>query len=58
MDVELPDKSEKEKCKALLYAIGQEGREIYHAFLLTKERETNSISSLRNLKISTFPKPM
>ncbi|XP_062596544.1 uncharacterized protein LOC134257995 [Saccostrea cucullata] len=26
------DKSEKEKCKALLYVIGQEGREIYNTF--------------------------
>ena len=32
LEVTLNDRSEKEKCKATLYVIGLEGREIYNTF--------------------------
>ena len=32
LEVTLNERSEKEKCKAILYVIGLEGREIYNTF--------------------------
>jgi len=47
--------SEKEKCSALLYVIGQSGREIYNTMTLTEE-ETNKIDVLF-AKFEAYCKP-
>ena len=37
IELSMSDKSEKEKCSAFLYIIGQAGRDIFNAFVLTAE---------------------
>ncbi|MCG7876437.1 MAG: RNase H-like domain-containing protein [Candidatus Thiodiazotropha endolucinida] len=45
LDVAMADKSEKEQCKALLYIIGKDGREIYNTFVL-QEAEQDKLAPL------------
>ncbi|XP_060073561.1 uncharacterized protein K02A2.6-like [Ylistrum balloti] len=47
LDIAMSDKSEKEKCSAFLYIIGQDGREIYNTFTFTEE-EKDKIEVLIN----------
>ena len=39
IELSMSDKSEKEKCNAFLYIIGQAGRNIFNAFVLTAEEQ-------------------
>lgn len=34
LDVAMSETEEKDKCKALLYVIGQDGRDIYNTFII------------------------
>ena len=46
LDVSMPDKSDKEKAKAFLYLIGQQGREIYRTMEFTTEAKDRTIKEL------------
>ena len=46
LDVAMPDKSDKEKAKAFLYIIGQQGREIYRTMEFTTEAKDRTIKEL------------
>eukprot|EP00731_Ephydatia_muelleri_P001018 Em0001g1018a len=55
IELSMPDKSEKEKCSAFLYIIGQAGRDIFNAFVLTAE-ERDKINILF-AKFESYCKP-
>ena len=39
LDVAMSEKTEKEKCKAFLYVIGKEGREIFNTFVFAEQKD-------------------
>ena len=54
IELAMADKSEKEKCSAFLYTIGQAGRDVYNTMRLTEE--TNKIDILF-CKFDAYCKP-
>ena len=55
IELAMADKSEKEKCSAFLYTIGQAGLDVYNTMRLTEE-ETNKIDILFS-KFDAYRKP-
>lgn len=56
LDVAMSEKTEKEKCKAFLYVIGKEGREIFNTFVFAEEQQDKLEPLLENFE--SYPRKM
>ena len=56
LDVAMSEKTEKEKCKAFLYVIGKEGREIFNTFVFAEEQKDKLEPLLEKFESYCIPK--